>query len=90
MITRKPGNEAAQRAVDCQRTRLVNNTPTVTARNCHSQPTTMTITSSEAEFSQLARITAAQAFQPAPVRGPTLREAQRCRAPIPHNRFNSR
>src|SRR5262245_55063737 len=56
MITGKLSYEATQRAVDCQRTRLVNNTPSLTAHNCHGQPTTMTITGSEAEFIQLARI----------------------------------
>jgi hypothetical protein len=62
MITGKLGDEATQRAVDCQRTRLVNNTPSLTAHNCHGQPATMTITGSEAEFIQLAP--GAQMFQP--------------------------
>ena len=55
MIVRKPGDEAAQCAVDCQRTRLVNNTPTLTARNCHGRPTAMAVSGPKAEFIQLAR-----------------------------------
>jgi hypothetical protein len=75
MITGKLSYKATQRAIDCQRTRLVNDTPSFTAHNCHGQPATMTITGSEAEFIQLARVAGAQMFQPAPVRGPALREA---------------
>src|SRR4029077_20947936 len=90
VIAGKLSDEAAQRAVDCQRTRLVNNTPALTAHNCDGQPTTMTITGSEAKFSQLARVTGAQMFQPAPVRGPALGEAQGCHAPLAHDRADSR
>src|SRR5258707_2354749 len=89
MIVGKLGEEAAQRAVDCQRTRLINNTPTLTARNCHGRPTAMAVTGSKAEFVQLARVTCAQTFQSAPIRGPTLREAQRCHAPLLHDRAYS-
>ena len=50
MLAGELGHEAAQRAVDCQRTRLVNNTPALTAHNCYGRPTAMAITGSEAEF----------------------------------------
>lgn len=50
----------------------------------------MAVTGSEAEFVQLASVTGAQTFQPVPVRGPTLREAQRCHAPLSHDRVYSR
>jgi hypothetical protein len=50
----------------------------------------MAVTGSEAEFVQLAWVTGTQTFQSVPIRGPTLREAQRCHAPLPHERVYSR
>src|ERR1041384_1681385 len=90
MIGAKVGDEAAQRAIDCQRTRLINETPALTADLCHSQPTAMAVTGSEIEFLQVTRVTGAQTFEPAPVIGPTLREPQRCPAAVPHDRVYSR
>src|SRR5262245_63536557 len=77
VVVGKLGHEAAQRAVDCQRTRLVNHTPTFTTHNCHGRPTAMAVTCTEAYFVQLARLTDAQTFQSLPIGGPTLRESQR-------------
>ena len=57
MIFGKFGDEAAQRNVNRQRTRFVNNTPALTTSDCHSQPTAMAVTGSEAEFIQLSRVT---------------------------------
>src|ERR1044072_5636010 len=86
MIVIKLGDKAPQSAVDCQRARLVNKTPALTADLCHSQPAAMAVTGSEVEFLQVARVTGAEAFQPTPVSGPTLRKSQRCHAAVPHDR----
>src|SRR6185369_5357960 len=90
MIVTNLGDEAAQRAVDCQRTRLVNKTPALTADLCHSQPTAMAVTGSEVECLQVARITGAETFEQASVISPTLREPQRCDAAVPHDRVYPR
>src|ERR1044072_61101 len=86
MIVIKLGDKAPQSAVDCQRTRLVNKTPALTADLCHSQPTAMAVTGSEVEFLQVARIPVAETFEQAPVISPTLCEPQRCQAAVPHDR----
>src|SRR6476659_2565400 len=90
MVVTKVSNEAAQRGVDCQRTRLVNKTPALTADLGHSQSTAMAVTGSEVEFLQVTRVTGAENFQPTSVSGPTLREPQGCHAAVPHDRVYSR
>src|ERR1700741_168754 len=59
MTVGKFGHEAAQSGVDCQRTRLVNNTPSSTANNRHGQPAAMAVTAAEAQLVQVARVAAA-------------------------------
>src|ERR1051325_1703786 len=51
----KLADKGAQSSVDCQRTRLVNNTPVFTADNCDSQSAAMAVTRAEAEFVQITR-----------------------------------